>query len=272
MVIMGLFSGLFKRNNVTSGQNSSVERVAENEKQGILKTYVAQAKEFYENGDGDKAFHYMKRAADGGEPSAFAQLGFYYREGIGTKKDIQKAMKYLKMAIEENETDGYYWMAEIYEYGEDGIKNEKKAAEYMLKAAQLGEPAAQARVGEYYYDGRVFPKDGALAFKWLNESFKKTGSYWWPGYYLGLCYLNGVGISQNMQRAVAIFENSLKSGNRHHTELLKTLADCYERGLGVPVNKSRAQEYRGRIKKEQDDIVELARLLLEDPIPLKNQE
>ena len=75
-----------------------------------------------------------------------------------------------------------------------------------------------------------------------------------------------------MQRAVAIFENFLKSGNRHHTELLKTLADCYERGLGVPVNKIRAQEYRGRIKKEQDDIVELARLLLEDPIPLKNQE
>ena len=214
----------------------------------------------------------MKRAADGGEISAFAQLGFYYREGIGTKKDIQKAVKYLKMAIEENVPDGYYWMAEIYEYGEDGIKNEKKAAEYMLKAAQLGKPAAQARVGEYYYDGRVFTKDGALAFKWLNESFKNTESYWWPGYYLGLCYLNGVGTSQNMQRAVAVFENSLKSGNHHHTELLKTLADCYERGLGVPVNRRRAQEYRGRIKKEQDDIVELARLLLEDPIPLKNQE
>ena len=265
---MGLFSGLFKRKNVTSEQNLSVERKAENEKQGILKNYVAQAKGFYENGDGDKAFHYMKRAADGGEVTAFAELGFYYREGIGTKKDIQKAMKYLKMAMEENMPDGYYWMAEIYEDRED----EGKAAEYMLKAAQLGDATAQARVGEYYYDGKGFEKDGALAFKWLSESFKNTGSYWWPGYYLGLCYLNGVGTRQNMQKAVNIFERALDSGSHCHTQLLKILADCYERGIGVPVNKSRAQEYRGRIKKEQDDIVELARLLLEDPIPLKNQE
>ena len=49
MVIMGLFSGLFKRKNVTSEQNLSVERKAENEKQGILKNYVAQAKGFYEH-------------------------------------------------------------------------------------------------------------------------------------------------------------------------------------------------------------------------------
>lgn len=55
--------------------------------------------------DGAKAFKWIKRAADAGQPYAIFALGGFYEEGIGTPVNKEKALEYYKKAADAGVPD-----------------------------------------------------------------------------------------------------------------------------------------------------------------------
>ena len=61
---------------------------------------------YYANGvaverDDEKAFSYVKKAADKGDASALHTLGVFYLIAVHVQKDVREAVKYLQFAVEK---------------------------------------------------------------------------------------------------------------------------------------------------------------------------
>ena len=56
----------------------------------------------------EKAFHYLKLAADAGHDQAQNEIGLMYVQGIGTKKDNRKAFYYFNKSAENENIDGAF--------------------------------------------------------------------------------------------------------------------------------------------------------------------
>ena len=74
----------------------------------------------------------------------------------------------------------------------------------LQEAAEDGDLEAMYRLGRsYYYGEDGAPKDGKQAFYWFNKAAE--GDNIAAQYYLGLCYVRGIGVEKDEARAVELF-------------------------------------------------------------------
>ena len=57
---------------------------------------------------------------------------------------------------------------------------------------------------------------------------------------LGSCYVNGVGVSKDIKKAIDLYEKSASQGN---VEGLYNLGACYSSGVGVKTDYKKALKY-----------------------------
>ena len=115
-----------------------------------------------------------------------------------------------------------------------------------VRKAQLGDPDAQAFIGKHYYFGEYGVKENNVeAYRWFQKSAAKGSPYGY--YYLGMCYSNGFGVSQNYNRgesyfakAFKLFKEKAESGN---SEAQYYLGLCYQDGIGVEENSVIAETW-----------------------------
>lgn len=103
----------------------------------------------------------------------------------------------------------------------------------VLKDAEAGDAKAQFDLGLMYDPGNVgafddliptnnkFPKDASKALEWYQKSAAQGHAE--AQIYMGLAYLNGVGVSRDVAKAVAWFEKAAAQGNadaQYHLGLL----------------------------------------------------
>eukprot|EP01084_Bolivina_argentea_P309187 534786_1 len=81
-----------------------------------------------------KAFKYYKIAADYGNNIAEHKIGYFFEEGIGTKKNITKAMQWYKISASRNNADSCNNLANCY----SDLNNKDIAIKYYEKALALG--------------------------------------------------------------------------------------------------------------------------------------
>lgn len=107
---------------------------------------------FYASGDYNyevdqtKAFEYNKKSADLGNVTAMYNIGIYYSNGIGTRKNQKKAFEYFKKAADKGDSDGMFKTGCCYRDGSGVDKNIKKAIEYFKKADQNGNQEAKKEI------------------------------------------------------------------------------------------------------------------------------
>jgi TPR repeat protein len=86
-----------------------------------------------------------KMSAERGYIEAYAEVGFNFLRGIGTKEDEEKGCEWIEKGFKAGAASGYYAMYVLYTNGECGHeKDEAKAAKLLAKAVAMGNSSAIA--------------------------------------------------------------------------------------------------------------------------------
>lgn len=215
----------------------------------------------FEKGEGvekdtEEAAKWYRKAAEQGHAAAQKSLGVMYIEGRGVEKDEAAGIDWLQKAAEQGDTETQGLLAFCYENGIGVERDLFLAAEWYKKAAERGSADAQVALGNCYVDGLGVGKDlgeamfwfgkaaaqgdeGSMAYlaKVLPEAAKQGDPYSQNA--LGLCYLNGSGVTKDETEAVKWFR---KAAEQEYAEAQNYLGECYVRGTGVEKDTEMALE------------------------------
>ena len=198
--------------------------------------------------DKSQALAYWEKAAEKGDARAIGNLGALYANGnVNGKRDYKRALYYYNKAIEAgNAPESYTSLSYYYEYGIEVEKDIKKAEALLKKGASIGSYYCSGRC---LYDGIGRKRDYRQAFLQFRKSVDENDS---DGgrYYLGECYANGYGTTQDVVKAVQLYA---RAAEREHMPAMKRLAECYETGTGVQKDLARAKYWYQKAADEGSD-------------------
>ena len=180
-----------------------------------------------------KAFTYFKRAADAGYAPAMYQVGLMSKNGRGTKKSASSAYKMFSMAASAGHSDSAYELGNCNLEGLGTVKNAEFGYLHYLESIELDNKNANAafKLGLCNLKGLGTVKDHAVAFEWFCRG-AELGSCA-AAYMKGECYFYGVGVSQNLPKAIDVYRDViLMSNEESSTNAIIALAKCLEKGLG----------------------------------------
>ena len=190
-----------------------------------------------EQGKYKKAAERFKKLAEAGSDEGWYMLGCIYKEGKGgiarekeaircyqkayemqgiwagnaacnlgkifaNKEKYKEANEWFRKSGEAGNDWGWSFLADNYADGNGVAEDKEKAIEYYLKAYEMGGSCAGDAangIGEVLDKNEEYMK----AYRWFQKA-AEAGSDW--GYYnLGIYYLEGKGITQNVAKAVECF-------------------------------------------------------------------
>ena len=190
-----------------------------------------------------------KAAAQGFVLSQFWMGVALTRQDSPLEQDIARGLEYYKAAADQNHPEAFTLLGEHFAFIE---VDHVKAAEYFDKAAALGDPQAMHRLSYYYMSGTEHAKDTEKAYSLIKASAEKM---YLPSYYdLGMSYLSGNGVTQNIESAIIWLKKSAIEANdpRAMESLAQTQLDLRSRYItqvrdldsiesGVELRKKAAQ-------------------------------
>ncbi|KGL83673.1 LRP2-binding protein, partial [Tinamus guttatus] len=186
---------------------------------GDPMAYFLKGQMYYEEGWYEEALIQFERIKDT-DFQAMYQLGVMHYDGLGTKEDPEKGVEYMKKIINSDSLDAKHLkFAAAYNLGRAyyegcGVKQSTEEAERLwLIAADDGNPKAsvkaQSTLGLLYSLSAL--KDVEKAFFWhseacLNGNLESQGA-------LGVMYLYGQGVRQNIQAGLECLKKAAERGN-----------------------------------------------------------
>ncbi|GBC08662.1 hypothetical protein RclHR1_00830013 [Rhizophagus clarus] len=244
----------------------------------------------YQNGRGGgknerKIFEMCKEAAKKGYDWAKCDLADCYQNGKGVEKDERKALKLYKEAAEK----GYRWahnkLAYYYQNGIVGMeKNERKVFELHKEAVKKGYDWAKCDIAECYQNGKGVKRDKRKAFELYKETAKY--GYIWAYNRLGDCYKNGIGVEKDESKAFELYKEVSEKGdswpymNKYYKKSINQeclyaqfqLGLCYDKGIGIEINKIKAFELYNVTAEKQDKDAQnnLGYLYMKGEVPEKD--
>ncbi|KAK8872100.1 hypothetical protein M9Y10_007859 [Tritrichomonas musculus] len=105
---------------------------------------------YFMNKDFDRAFEYLKRAADQNHPPAQYNLAVAYYQGFPLQRDIWKAIHYFKLAADQGFLRAQYNLGMIYFKGEHIKQDIEEAIHYLAPTAEKNDQSAQYTLGIIY--------------------------------------------------------------------------------------------------------------------------
>ncbi len=227
-----------------------------------------------------KGVEYFHRAAKEGYPEAQYALGLYYRCGKRNPGDREEALKWLARAAALGHGEALKelkklapakgrngsrknWKASIEEAWEkisgefpktpEAAEQEERDKliyhEWLLKAAEEGDPAAQAELGDFYYNGLEVKEDYEKAFHWYSraaESGNASGLY-----SLGLMHEHGRFVDRDPARAFGYFKKAAHLGDAPSQIRAAAMLFLGEGGVQDFV---KAEEYIRKFSAPDDDL------------------
>lgn len=228
-----------------------------------------------------EAARYFKLAADQSFPAAQYNLGNCYGSGIGVSRDYALAAFYFKLSAENGRQDaknaltialGKYaeelkpelfrcvgkaaqWVGELdlsdengkvvaYQrlmYGIGVDRNEVTARKIIFDAALQRQPVAISICIIEAIEFERNEKNLSHAVS-LLQAFSHNPE---ASFYLGLCFLKGIGVEVDLKKAFDLFQasaNKGNEGNEGNVAAIYFLAEALERGTGVDQNLALAIE------------------------------
>lgn len=213
--------------------------------------------------DDKLAAYWIGQAATQGHAYAQNQLGEFYAQGKGVKRDLAQAVVWWQKSARQGIEIAELHLGQAYLYGQ-GIARDYKQADYWLgKSADQGNAEAQFLLGKMYRIGYGIPQDSERgknlldraaaqgnsdAIKLLDfmfeigrdslETYEQSGEelrkHAHTGnveaqYQLALRYETGAwGVRQDNAKALYWFNQAAKNG---HRLAMKSLVHIYEKGL-----------------------------------------
>lgn len=175
----------------------------------VPKPWQLQSVTLIRKGDSEslaKAAELLKKKAEAGDATAQTVLGLRYIVGAGVEKNREEARKHLKNAADQNNRDAQ-WLLSYCSSDRAEIERCRKAA------AENGHSAAQCAMGAACSEraGAVEHKDPEGAFHWYSKAAEQKNA---KGLYgLALCYLEGIGVEKNWNKAHELYEQAADLGD-----------------------------------------------------------
>lgn len=230
--------------------------------------------------DYEKAFEWYTKAVEAGyESVSYHCIGWMYRMGNGTRKNVSKAKLYFEKAVEKENTFAMVQLGQMYELGElstdlakaleyyeraanlddkdgndnagrmydDGVglgaEDDVTAIAYYERAIKLGSGFACYRLGRiYFYGSDTIPTDKIRAFEYYQKGAEEYG-YDICMNQLGSMYQYGYGTDIDYDMALQWY---LKAAEKGDGDAARHAGDMYRDGIGVPKDEERAKELYGR--------------------------
>ena len=215
----------------------------------------------YERGHYENAFRLYSELADGsGDPSAEANVGEFYRRGLGVKRDYTLARRWFQKAADQDNPLGQNGLGVLYQNGLGVEQDYAQALQWFRKsadqrygwglanlgtmykngwgvavdydaalqsfkaAAEQNNPAAQNGLGDLYENGWGVEQDSAQAFDWYSRAAKQN--FAWGMANLGYLYARGAGVAEDCDQAKAWFSKALASGGQDVRDYLISHQAC----------------------------------------------
>lgn len=117
-----------------------------------VETYMENAQYAHMDGDHDKRYYWLNKAALEDHAPAITHIGHMYYYGEGFAKDYDMARKMYEVAVAQNFPDALYHLGQMY-YHASGVKQSySKAFKYFRSAATQGHGSAQYMVADMYHN------------------------------------------------------------------------------------------------------------------------
>ncbi len=169
---------------------------------------IAHLKGTYGEKNNDKAFHWIKKAAQKNHTNAQYQLGSFYQQGIGTNRDDIQAKHWLTKAARNKHKRSIVLLKQLAAptktIKQSPLKRPKKTP---INTDNVHE---QYHLGMIHLQGRGTDQDPVTAFKWLQKSAKQNHPQ--AQYILGTLYIDGVGTVRNVTLGSRWLEKAAKQG------------------------------------------------------------
>lgn len=189
----------------------------------------------------DKMLSHYEKAYSLNFSYAARNLGRLYRVGRLVEMDYQKAYQYYEKATEWGLTDEHATLAEMHETGQGVPITYTEAAYHYRLAALEGHQASLRSLINLYLSGKLGEIDLDRAGFWLNR-LMATGDF--------SCLTTAIDIlMQKKEYTTAVEWLKLLEEHGNRSELgfaCERLSRCYEKGLGVKANPSKAKKFLDR--------------------------
>lgn len=193
---------------------------------------------FYQRGDyldcvpidSEKAFIWVKKAAEQEYISAQCLLGAFFWNGFGTERNEEKSLEWYLKAAQEGDAVAQENAGLIY-IRRQGKTNKKKAFEWFSKAAERGDAEAQQNLGSCYLYGDGVEKNERLAFEWYSKSAEQGFAV--AQRYVADCFYIGSGTNQDYGKA---FQYYCLAADKGDSYAYCSLGFCYKNGIGIDTN------------------------------------
>lgn len=167
-----------------------------------------------------KAIEWYTKAANQGNASAFGNLGWFYREGMGVTRDYQKSVDYYRQGAEAGDLTSIAAMGYAAQNGLGIPQNYDQARNWYEKGANAGDAYSMASLG-FLYDAGVGVKQDYVEARYWYEKAANAGSAYAMGN-LSRLYDQGLGTAVDPQEAVRWAVAAVESGDPGKKEELKT--------------------------------------------------
>lgn len=227
------------------------------------------------------AMKYYQKACETGNLDAMLEYSHYLIDivektsGFEDNQD-ELAHYWIKTAAERGNAEAQYIYGNMHRLGWRGLipENMDTAIDWYIKSANNGYPKAMGFAGKYLLSERSSESD-SLAIKYLEMGvansdgeaacvlgkyfksnmpekaftyFLKSGENNHPEglWHLAYCYKDGIGTPKNLELAAKAFEQgaSLETNHLYVGKCAAEIAQMYEKGIGVFMNKDKASHYR----------------------------
>lgn len=169
------------------------------------------------------------QAAEQDDAEALYRLGllyYYYEDEDGDPVPVE-SVNFFRKAAKQGHSSAQYYLGKCYYDGLGVDEDEEEAAKWWLLAAEQGHADAQYQLGECYFWGRGVDEDEDESSKWYQaavESFRvvveshrnaqgdtdafntNLAAHAWL--MLGLCYQNGTGVEEDLDRVDRYIDRS----------------------------------------------------------------
>lgn len=185
------------------------------------------------------SIEYLKKCASQGQANCEQILGDSYRHGLGVEVDYQEAFRLFNSAAQKGNPSAYNNLGNLYRLGQGVNKDPEEAARNYRIAADKGNGAAQANLSNLYRVGVGVEKNGDTAFQLALKSSKQNHGSGWN--MLGLLYRDGVGVRQDTSKAIESFKKAIDPTTKSPaSNAYFNLGDIFVNGKGVSVDLEEA--------------------------------
>ena len=155
--------------------------------------------------------YWFERAAEGGDPQAEMQIGYFYDAGIGVSKDPALAAHWYQLAAAGGMADAKVNLGILYLWG-TGVKQDVEfSVQIFQEAARKGSGVADYYLGKMYSMGLGVPQNEAAAEQWYLKGAERHNPQ--AEYALGTLLFDRKDHAHDVPRAEALFRDSVAAGH-----------------------------------------------------------